>query len=160
MSNLEPHSTYGKNGDAEEITHALMDVIAKFLKFLYENYGVGHPKSIYIVIVLGAILGAIVGGSGLGITWKIIGKQVESDKSSKGVASQSTGNATTSGAQSPAVTGNQNQIQYQNPAHRNPSLQNQENEFRQTRSYLVVTDSPAFLESDPRDRKCGNQRLM
>jgi hypothetical protein len=79
----------------------------KWLKGFYETFGLPHPT---ISLVLISLLGALLFGSG----WTVIGRQVEKDRIGHGVKrEQKTGDATTTGDQSPAVSGNSNNITYE-----------------------------------------------
>ena len=79
----------------------------QWLKAIYETFGIPYPRISLIAVV---ILGAIVFGG----AWVLVGKQVEKDhlKGPTVETPRKTGDATTSGANSPAVTGNGNEIQY------------------------------------------------
>jgi len=80
------------------------------LKALYETFGVPYPRvSLVVVVILGAV---VFGGA-----WVFASKQVAKDHPrSPTVEAPRTGNATTSGSNSPAVTGNGNDIQYSEPS--------------------------------------------
>jgi len=75
-----------------------------WLKALYEAFGVSHPRaSLVSVMALGAI---IFGG-----VWKLAATQYAKTVRSAHVA-PTTGNATTQGSQSPAITGSDNTVTY------------------------------------------------
>jgi hypothetical protein len=82
----------------------------QWLKALYETFGVPWPKiSMVTVIALGAV---IFGG-----IWILAKKQVEKDQSQTIIlpdVPKVSGDAHTSGANSPAVTGDGNNFQYNN----------------------------------------------
>jgi hypothetical protein len=80
-----------------------------WLKALYETFGTPHPRvSLYVVTILGAAVA-------FGI-WLFAAKQVEKDRQTiKAPPSEMSGPASTTGDQSPAVTGNGNDIRYDQP---------------------------------------------
>src|SRR2546430_7644706 len=77
----------------------------QWLKTIYETVGTPHPRASLTIV---AILGAVAFG---GIWW-FTGKQVEKDRQAI-ISPKASGNASTVGANSPAVTGTGNEIQYQ-----------------------------------------------
>ena len=87
-----------------------------WLKAAYEALGTPHPKlSMIVVLVLGAMLGAIA----FGTVWQIAARQVEKNLPT---ATPTSGPASTTGAESPANTGNGNQFTYgQPPKEQKPS---------------------------------------
>jgi hypothetical protein len=91
-----------------------MDHLLGWLKPLYEFVGVPWPRvSLFAVMILSAIVG--------GGIWTLVGKQVEKDhRASTSTTPISTSTSTTSinnstsGAQSPAISGNGNNVTYNN----------------------------------------------
>jgi hypothetical protein len=85
----------------------------QWLKAIYEKFVVPYPK---ISLVAAVILGAIVFGG----TCILLGKQVEKDQRQRIAPpdiQKASGEAQTSGSHSPAVTGDGNNIQYDQSAH-------------------------------------------
>jgi len=80
----------------------------EWLKAVYETFGTPYPRvSLIVVAILGAILFATV--------WLFAAKQVDKDHQIQSVPSRLGGPASTTGAQSPANTGNGNQFNYGEP---------------------------------------------
>jgi hypothetical protein len=76
------------------------------LKQLYDAFGTPHPRlSLLVVMVIGALVA--------GVLWYSLGKHVEKDR--RTAVPQISGPASTSGNDSPAVTGNGNSMTYGNP---------------------------------------------
>jgi hypothetical protein len=76
-----------------------------WLKAIYEFFGTPYPKlSLFVVTILGAVAAASI--------WLFAAKQVAKDHQAANAPSQVSGPASTTGNQSPAVTGNGNTIQY------------------------------------------------
>ncbi len=76
----------------------------ELLKDIYKAVGASSYPRLSVAVVM--LLAALVAG----VIWYTIGKQVEKDPSAS--ASQVSGRASTSGAKSPAVTGNGNTFTY------------------------------------------------
>ncbi|HEX3740901.1 MAG TPA: hypothetical protein VHV29_14470 [Terriglobales bacterium] len=75
-----------------------------FLKQIYDAFGTPHPRiSLLVVMVLAALVA--------GALWYSLGKQVEKGRRAS-VPQQVSGPASTSGTNSPAVTGNGNTLTY------------------------------------------------
>jgi hypothetical protein len=89
----------------------------EWLKAIYESFGTPYPRaSLVAVMILGAISFAAV--------WLFAAKQVERDHvaGTRGAQPAVNGPASTKGPNSPAVTGNGNDIQYDqspNPDNKN-----------------------------------------
>jgi hypothetical protein len=82
----------------------------QWLKAIYETFGTPYPRlSLIAVTILGAILFASV--------WLFAAKQVEKDRHNSNAPSQVSGPASTKGDKSPAVTGNGNDIKYDQSSH-------------------------------------------
>jgi hypothetical protein len=82
-----------------------MDKITNILKSIYETFGTPYPKlSLIVVACLGAGLFAGV--------WIFAAKQVAKDHQASVIPSQVGGSASTSGNNSPAVTGSGNSFNY------------------------------------------------
>jgi hypothetical protein len=83
-----------------------MDKVVNMLKAIYETFGTSHPKlSLFVVTCIGAGLFASV--------WVFAARQVAKDHQTSAAPSQVSGPASTSGNESPAVTGNDNNIKYE-----------------------------------------------
>jgi hypothetical protein len=80
----------------------------QILKSIYETFGTPHPRSSLVVVVL-------LGGAAAGALWLFAAKQVAKDQATRPTPAV-TGPASTTGPQSPAITGNQNQVQYSQPS--------------------------------------------
>jgi hypothetical protein len=87
-----------------------------WLKTIYEAIGTPHPRA---SLLAATVLGAIIFGSG----WWFIGKAVEKERlnprpttTTPVTAPTVTGPASTTGSQSPAITGNDNKVEYDKPA--------------------------------------------
>ena len=88
----------------------------EWLKLAYEIVGAKYPTgSLVAITLLGALLGAVLFGGG----WRLLAHQYNKDHESKQPPAvitpqtpQTTGPATTSGPNSPAVTGSGNNIYY------------------------------------------------
>jgi hypothetical protein len=79
------------------------------LKAIYEALGSPHPKLSLIAVFI------ICGGLATGIWW-FVGTQVAKDRAkTQPPQAPTSATASTSGAKSPAVTGNGNTIHYSNP---------------------------------------------
>jgi hypothetical protein len=86
-----------------------------WLKAIYETFGMPYPRASFLVVTL-------LGAGLFAGTWMLTAKQVEKDhkatSDSSGAQSQpkgaTTNHAITSGPQSPAITGHDNQVQYEN----------------------------------------------
>ena len=79
----------------------------QWLKAIYETFGTPYPRaSLIAVAALGAIFSAAV--------WLFAAKQVEKDRgvASQGSSTTAGSSASTKGPNSPAVTGNGNDIKY------------------------------------------------
>jgi hypothetical protein len=77
-----------------------------FLKQIYNAVGAPYPRlSLLVVMVVAALVA--------GVFWYSLGKQVEKDHSAS--PPQVSGPASTSGNNSPAVTGNGNTVTYGSP---------------------------------------------
>jgi hypothetical protein len=75
------------------------------LKAIYEFFGTPYPRlSLFLVTILGAAVFAGV--------WLFAAKQVAKDHQNGNAPSQMNGPASTTGNQSPAVTGNGNSFSY------------------------------------------------
>jgi hypothetical protein len=83
----------------------------EWLKALYETFGTPYPRiSLIAVMILGAIFG--------GALWLFAAKQVEKDhQATLSTPSRASGPAITSGDNSPASTGNENSITYDQSSH-------------------------------------------
>jgi hypothetical protein len=82
----------------------------QWLKAIYETFGTPYPRlSLVAVSILGAISFAAV--------WLFAAKQVEKDRHTSHAPSQISGPASTTGDRSPAVTGNGNDIKYDESSH-------------------------------------------
>ena len=82
----------------------------ELLNSIYETFGASHPRiSLAVVTLLGAILFAGV--------WIFAARQYERSlvRTPPAQAAPSTGSATTSGAESPAITGSGNAVTYGQP---------------------------------------------
>ncbi len=82
----------------------------EWLKALYETFGTPNPRaSMVLVVILGAL--------SFGLVWQFAAKQVEKSHQAASVPSKTgappTGAASTTGSQSPAITGNGNQVTYE-----------------------------------------------
>jgi len=82
----------------------------QWLKAIYETFGTPHPRASLIVVM---ILFAFGGGA----LWIVLGKQVEKDRIGSSAPSglpptNISGPASTSGNNSPAITGNGNDLKY------------------------------------------------
>ena len=79
----------------------------QLLKAIYETFGTPYPRaSLIAVMVLGAVLAACI--------WLFAAKQVEKDHvAARHAQPNVSGPASTSGPESPAVTGNGNDIRYE-----------------------------------------------
>jgi hypothetical protein len=77
----------------------------EWLKAIYETFGTPCPRASLIVV---AILGAVF----FDAVWLFAAKQVEKDRQAKSVQPRISGQATTSGDKSPSVTGDGNNITY------------------------------------------------
>jgi hypothetical protein len=84
----------------------------EWLKAIYETFGTPYPRaSLAVVTVLGAIFFAAV--------WQFAANQVEKShapSASQPTQLQTSGSASTQGDQSPANTGNGNNVQYEQPS--------------------------------------------
>lgn len=85
----------------------------EWLKAIYETFGTPHPRTSMVVVV---ILGAV----SFGAIWHFAAKQVEKSHQavsapSKTVSLPTPGAASTTGSQSPAITGDANQVTYGQP---------------------------------------------
>lgn len=81
----------------------------EWLKAIYETFGSPYPRlSLVLVMVISALLG--------GAIWQFAAKQATKSSPTRTSPSQMTGTASTRGDQSPAVAGNQNNIQYDQPS--------------------------------------------
>jgi hypothetical protein len=77
----------------------------QWLKAVYETFGTPYPRaSLVVVTIFGAILFAAA--------WIFTCKQVEKDRHNSNAPPQVSGPASTTGDKSPAVTGNGNDIKY------------------------------------------------
>src|ERR1700722_721633 len=82
----------------------------QWLKAAYEAFGTPHPRSSLILVsALGAISFAAM--------WIMAAKLVAKDRPALNTPSQTTGPASTTGDNSPAVTGNGNEIKYDQSSH-------------------------------------------
>lgn len=75
-----------------------------WLKALYETFGTSYPRASMVVVVL-------LGGAVSGVVWNFAAKQVQKDHQMLS-APTNTGPASTTGRQSPAITGSGNQVTY------------------------------------------------
>jgi hypothetical protein len=80
----------------------------QILKSIYETFGAPHPRISMAVVVL-------LGGAAAGALWLFAAKQVAKDQGARPTPTIS-GPASTTGPQSPAITGDQNQVQYSQPS--------------------------------------------
>jgi hypothetical protein len=86
-----------------------MEHLLGWLKPLYELFGFPYPRvSLAAVMVLGA---AFSGG-----VWMLVGKQAEKDHQLSVAHPPMSGPASTTGSESPAVSGNGNNVTYNNDA--------------------------------------------
>src|SRR5258707_4651209 len=79
----------------------------QWLKAIYETFGTSYPRASLIAVM-------ILGGVATGAVWLFAAKQVEKDRgtTTQGVPPSVSGPASTKGSNSPAVTGNGNDIRY------------------------------------------------
>jgi hypothetical protein len=84
----------------------------QWLKAIYETFGTPFPRASLVAVML-------LGGVGAGGVWLFAAKQVQKDLGAptQGAAPAVSGSASTKGSDSPAVTGNGNDIQYDQPSH-------------------------------------------
>ena len=77
----------------------------QWLKAIYETFGTPYPRSSLIAVM---IIFAVFGGA----VWLFAAKLVEKDRQNTSAPSHVSGPASTSGDKSPAITGNGNDLQY------------------------------------------------
>jgi len=77
----------------------------RFAKAIYETFGAPHPKASLIVVM------ALCAGAGAAV-WLFLAAQVSRDHMMPTAVPSATGPASTSGSNSPANTGNENQFNY------------------------------------------------
>jgi hypothetical protein len=81
----------------------------EWLKAIYETFGTPYPRASMALVV-------ILGGVSFGLVWHFAAKQVEKSHQAISVPSKAgapaTGAASTTGSQSPAITGDGNQVTY------------------------------------------------
>jgi hypothetical protein len=75
-----------------------------WLKALYETFGTSYPRASMVLVIL-------LGGTFSGLVWHFAARQVEKDHRMLSAPSN-TGPASTTGQQSPAITGSGNQVTY------------------------------------------------
>jgi hypothetical protein len=94
-----------------------MEWLIKVFKALYEAYGTTHPKASLVVV---ALIGALIFGG----IWVLAGIQVRKSRALSSGPPSVSGSASTSGAQSPAISGNSNNVTYEdsnNPKNKSES---------------------------------------
>jgi hypothetical protein len=82
-----------------------MEHFLGWLKPIYEMVGTPFPRASFVIVV---ILGAAISGG----LWKLVGRQVERDHQLTSPSAVANGSASTSGSQSPAISGNGNSVTY------------------------------------------------